>query len=122
MFTYFLSQQNVLILQYLTFTPPPIICMDWLLVAWISETKLDDFYRSGLSDYGLHSCYIHDFSADISAGILQVFIELASVHGTSWKNHTIFFFKAPHHLLETNLMLRYNSFLVYILNGDFRER
>ena len=36
--------------------------------------KLDDFYYSGFLDYYLHLyCYIHNVSADMSSGLLQVF-------------------------------------------------
>ena len=70
------------------------------IVVWISETKLDDFYHSGFSDYCLHlyCCLnfwdkawwflsirvfgllssffycIHNVSADVSSGLLQVFL------------------------------------------------
>ena len=54
------------------------------LVVWISATKLDDFYHSGFSDHCLKLyCYIHNISADISSGLLQVFVEFGSLHGTS---------------------------------------
>ena len=45
--------------------------------------EYDDFYRSGFKDDCLHLyCYIH-ISADMSSGLLQVFVELGSQHGTS---------------------------------------
>ena len=57
------------------------------LVVRISQTRLDDFYNSGLSDYCLHPYYyIHYVSADVSSGRLQVFlVVLKNLHGTS--NH-----------------------------------
>ena len=58
-------------------------------VVWIFETGLVDFYRSGFSNYCLHLYYyIHNVSADMSSGLLQVFVELGSLHGTS--NHILF--------------------------------
>ena len=40
-------------------------------VVWISETKLDDFYYSGFSDYCRHLYfYIHNISDDMSSGFL----------------------------------------------------
>ena len=45
----------------------------WLFrVVWIFEMKLDDFY-----------CYFHNVLADMSSGLLQVFVELGNLHGTS---------------------------------------
>ena len=48
------------------------------------------FYYSGFSDYCFHLyCYIHNISADIASGLLQVFlVELRSLHGTS--NHVFY--------------------------------
>ena len=54
-----------------------------MLVVWISETKLDVFYHSGFSDFYLLYGYVHNVSADMSFGLLQVFVELGSLHGTS---------------------------------------
>ena len=49
-----------------------------------SETKHDDCYHSGFSDYCLHLyCYFHNVSADMSSGLLQVFVELGNLHRTS---------------------------------------
>ena len=50
----------------------------------ISETKLDDIYHSEFLDYCLQLyCYIHDISADVSSGLLQVFlVELESLRET----------------------------------------
>ena len=56
-------------------------CGKYLIDIWISETKLDDFYHSGFSDYLYR--YIHNVSADMSSGLLQVFVELRRLHGTS---------------------------------------
>ena len=54
------------------------------VVVWISETKLDDFYPWGFSQYFLHLyCYFHNVSVDMSSGLLQVFVELGNLHGTS---------------------------------------
>ena len=45
-----------------------------VLVVRISETKLDDFYHSGFSDYWLNLyCYIH-FSVNVSSSLLQKFL------------------------------------------------
>ena len=42
-------------------------------VVAIFETKLDNFYHSGFSDYWLHLyCYIHNVSVDMSSSFLQV--------------------------------------------------
>ena len=48
-----------------------------MIVVWISETKLDDFYHSRFSDKGLH---IHNVSSDMSFGLLQVFVKFGSQH------------------------------------------
>ena len=55
----------------------------------ISETKLNDFYHSGFSDYRSHLyCYIH-VSTDMSLKLFQVFlVELKSQHETS--NHILY--------------------------------
>ena len=47
--------------------------------------KLDDCYRFVYSNHCLHLyCYIHNVSADVSFGLLQVFlVELQSLHRTS---------------------------------------
>ena len=52
--------------------------------------KLNDFYPSGFSDFCLHlDCYIHNVSAEMSSGLLQVFlVKLDSLHGTS--NHVFY--------------------------------
>ena len=51
--------------------------------------KLNEFYHSGFSDYCLHLyCYIYNVSADMSSGLLQVFVELEILHGTS--NHVFY--------------------------------
>ena len=42
------------------------------------------FYHQGFSDYCLRLyCYFHNVSADMSFGLLQVFVELENLHGTS---------------------------------------
>ena len=41
--------------------------------------KLDEFYHKGFSDYCLHLyCYFNNVSADLSSGLLQVFVELGN--------------------------------------------
>ena len=51
---------------------------------WIFVIKLDDFYHKGFSDYSPHLyCYFHNVSADMSSGLLQVFVELGDLHWTS---------------------------------------
>ena len=53
-------------------------------VVWISETKLDDFYHLGFLDYGLHLYYYFpNILVDMSFGLLQVFVKLSNLHGTS---------------------------------------
>ena len=53
-------------------------------VVWISDMNLDDFYHSGFSDCCLQRyCYIESVSADMSSGLLQVFVELWRRHRTS---------------------------------------
>ena len=45
------------------------------LLVKISETKLNDFYHSGFSDYWLQlNHYIDNVSADVSSSFLQVFL------------------------------------------------
>ena len=42
------------------------------------------FYHLAFSDYCLHFyCYFHNVSVDMSSGLLQVFVELGNLHGTS---------------------------------------
>ena len=51
--------------------------------------KITLFYRSGSSNYCLHLySYAHNVSADISNGLLLVFVELRSLHETS--NHVFY--------------------------------
>ena len=51
--------------------------------------KLDDFYYLGFSDYCHHlCCYFHNVSADMSSGLLQVFVEPGNLHATS--NYVLF--------------------------------
>ena len=54
-----------------------------VLVVKISEMNLDDFYQV-VSDYCLHlyRCF-HSISADMSSGLLQVFVEHGNLDGTS---------------------------------------
>ena len=55
------------------------------------ETQITEiFYLSRFSDYCLHlNCYIHNVSADMSSGLLQVLlVELVSLHETS--NHVLY--------------------------------
>ena len=43
-----------------------------------------NFYHQGFSDYCLHLYYyFHNASADMSSGLLQVFVELGNLYGTS---------------------------------------
>ena len=54
------------------------------LVIYISEMKLDDFYHEGFSDYCLYLyCYFQNVSADMSTALLQVFVKLRNLQGTS---------------------------------------
>ena len=54
-----------------------------------NSEKRTEFYHSGFTDYYLHLyCYIHNVSADMSFGLLQVFVELGSLQGTS--NHVLY--------------------------------
>ena len=65
-----------------------------LHVAWMTLQKLTNlryetlihppyFYYEGFSDYCLHLyCYFHNISADMSSGLLQVFVKLGNLHGT----------------------------------------
>ena len=51
------------------------------------ETVLLIFYHQGFSDYCLHIyCYFHNVLANMSSGLLRVFVELGNLHGTriSW--------------------------------------
>ena len=42
------------------------------------------FIIKGSSDYCLHLySYFHNVPADVSSGLLQVFVELGNLHGTS---------------------------------------
>ena len=41
------------------------------------------FLSLGVSDYCLHYCYFHNISANMSSSLLQVFVELWNLHGTS---------------------------------------
>ena len=60
-----------------------------LLVVWISETKLDDFYHQGFADCYLQLYgYFLNVSADISFGLLRLFVELWHLHKTS--NYVLF--------------------------------
>ena len=67
------------------------------LAVWIFETKLVDFYRSGFLDYLHLYCYIHNVLANMSSGLLQVFIELGSLH-RAWK-HILYLIGGGHLLL-----------------------
>ena len=49
----------------------------------MSETKLDDFYHEGFSDYCFIFIHFHNVSADMSSDLLQVFAELGNLHRTS---------------------------------------
>ena len=44
----------------------------------------ESFYHWGFLDYCLHLyCYFHNVSANMSSGLLQVFVELGNLHGIS---------------------------------------
>ena len=46
-------------------------------------------YRSGFLDYCLHLyCYVHNVLADMSSGLLQMFVEHRNLHGTL--NHVLY--------------------------------
>ena len=48
------------------------------------KTENLDFYHKRFSNYCLHLyCYIHNVLADMSSNILQVFVKLGNLHGTS---------------------------------------
>ena len=48
-----------------------------------------DFYHEGFSDYCLPLyCNFLNLSADMSSGLLQVFVKLRNLHGTS--NYVLF--------------------------------
>ena len=53
-------------------------------VVWIFETNLDDICHLRLLNYCLHLYfYSHNVSADMSSGLIQVFVELGRLHRTS---------------------------------------
>ena len=61
------------------------------------ETKLDDFYSSEFLNYCLHLYYyIHNVLANMSSGLLQVFVKLGSLHRTS--NHVLYLIHDQHRL------------------------
>ena len=54
-----------------------VCCLNFWEEAWW-------FLSLRVSDYCLHLyCYFHHVSADMSSGLLQVFVELGNLHGTS---------------------------------------
>ena len=56
----------------------------FLLVILGPEVKKSHFYHWGFSDYCLHLyCYFHNVLADMFSGLLQVFVKLWNLQGTS---------------------------------------
>ena len=48
------------------------------------KTSIEHFYHLGFLENCLHLyCYFHNVSVDMSSGLLQVFVELGNLHGTS---------------------------------------
>ena len=51
----------------------------FLLEALYNQNGYNYFYHLGFSDYFIHLyCYFHNVSADMSSGLLQVFVELGT--------------------------------------------
>ena len=54
------------------------------VLSWLnSDTKLDDFYHSVFSRYHLHLC-IHNAPADVSFGLLHMFLTLIALTEYKW--------------------------------------